>query len=259
MRFLGATLLLIACGDKSTSDVDDDTGAIVDADGDGFFSDEDCDDTEPQVNPEADEYCDGIDNDCDGATDESDALNAVAWYRDTDGDGFGDPTATSTACQGPPGYVADATDCDDENGEVHPDADEICNDGLDNDCDGDESSCYLRGEVVLENAAAIILAEAGGVRLATSLSGAGDVDGDGLADVFVGLGGWVGDLVRVGHSPRALPERLRYVASHLFVDGGLEASTASGLGCSVLGLVRFAEIEPAGRRLAQRVPLFPLP
>ncbi|MFH1467961.1 MAG: MopE-related protein [Pseudomonadota bacterium] len=59
------------------------------------------------------------------------------WYADADGDGFGDPLATVEAsCEGgPSGYVGDATDCDDTDPAVHPGATEICNDGVDDDCD----------------------------------------------------------------------------------------------------------------------------
>ncbi len=46
--------------------------APVDMDGDGFFSDVDCDDDNPAVNPEAEEVCDGIDNNCDGLIDDED-------------------------------------------------------------------------------------------------------------------------------------------------------------------------------------------
>jgi hypothetical protein len=38
---------------------------VVDADGDGYARDEDCDDADPAVHPGAREVCDGIDNDCD--------------------------------------------------------------------------------------------------------------------------------------------------------------------------------------------------
>ena len=37
----------------------------------------------------ADETCDGADNDCDGTVDENDAVDALIWYIDYDGDGYG--------------------------------------------------------------------------------------------------------------------------------------------------------------------------
>jgi hypothetical protein len=64
------------------------------------------------------------------------------WYRDSDIDGFGDPTIDMTACDQPAGYVSDNTDCDDTSGAVNPGAreasknDPVCSDAIDNDCDG---------------------------------------------------------------------------------------------------------------------------
>ena len=43
---------------------------LIDADEDSFISAEDCDDNDASVNPSATELCDGLDNDCDGETDE---------------------------------------------------------------------------------------------------------------------------------------------------------------------------------------------
>jgi hypothetical protein len=93
----------------------------------------DCDDTRATVFPGAAELCDGLDNDCDGAADEDGG--AAVFYRDGDGDAFGDPGQAVTACVAPPGYVAAEGDCDDGNAEVFPGEHEVC-DGLDNDCDG---------------------------------------------------------------------------------------------------------------------------
>jgi hypothetical protein len=98
--------------------------------------DSDCDDTDGFVNPASTERCDGADNDCDGDTDEDDALDAATWYADVDGDGYGDPATTESACSAPSGYIADSSDCDDSDADTNPAADEYC-DGHDDDCDGD--------------------------------------------------------------------------------------------------------------------------
>ena len=61
----------------------------------------------------------------------------ATWYQDNDGDSYGNPDQSVAAQTQPAGYVTDATDCHDNNPDIHPDANEICDDGLDNDCDGD--------------------------------------------------------------------------------------------------------------------------
>ncbi|MDP2316931.1 MAG: MopE-related protein [Pseudomonadota bacterium] len=121
-----------------------------DADGDGWGDDAvvtaacelpagyaalggDCDDALVDVNPDATELCDTLDNDCDGTVDEPDAADAATWYADTDADGFGDPSSSSVSCDAT--GVADATDCDDAVAATNPDATEVC-DTVDNDCDG---------------------------------------------------------------------------------------------------------------------------
>lgn len=97
----------------------------------------DCDDLDEWINPGADEFCDGVDNDCDDEVDEE-AINMTTWYADSDEDGFGDPneSATIAACEMPDGYTDDtmATDCDDSDVTTYPEAPELC-DELDNDCD----------------------------------------------------------------------------------------------------------------------------
>ncbi len=61
--------------------------------------------------------------------------STMTWYRDMDGDGYGDANNTTTASSQPTGYVSDDTDCDDGSASVFPGNTEVC-DGVDNDCDG---------------------------------------------------------------------------------------------------------------------------
>ena len=105
-----------------------------DADGDGSTSDVDCADLDATIHPGVDERCDGIDNNCDGSIDEPTAIDALTWYVDLDGDGFGDAGSPEPACSAPAGDVADASDCDDTSAAVSPGMSEACN-GLDDDCD----------------------------------------------------------------------------------------------------------------------------
>lgn len=92
----------------------------------------DCDDNDAAVHLQAQEICDGKDNDCDGEIDEG-VKNT--YYLDADADGFGEASKTVQACVAPSGYVADNTDCNDTDSTVHPGAAEVL-DGKDNDCDG---------------------------------------------------------------------------------------------------------------------------
>ena len=84
---------------------------VRDGDGDGVSRDVDCDDGDDEV---------GL---------------AGTWYADADGDGFGAALTTRAACDAPQGFVADGSDCDDDDGSVYPGAAEVCG-GRDEDCDG---------------------------------------------------------------------------------------------------------------------------
>ncbi len=133
MRTLLPLLLLALTGCPTASEAPD-TGHPMDWDVDGWFGGEDCDDDDPAVNPDAEEACDGVDNDCDGEIDEGFA-DSRTWYADGDGDGYGDPQQRARHCEQPSGWVADNTDCDDEDPTVHPGAEDAWYDGVDSDCD----------------------------------------------------------------------------------------------------------------------------
>ncbi len=123
----------------------------IDADGDGFGdingieqgcyrpsgyaeNADDCDDINSTISPAATEVCDGVDNNCDGQTDDSTSVNQNTYYADTDGDGYGNPDAVIQSCDMNAGYVVNDLDCDDADANVNPSATEVC-DGIDNDCD----------------------------------------------------------------------------------------------------------------------------
>jgi hypothetical protein len=150
--------------DEQDPTLDSDTYSVyyTDTDGDGFGVDDgnemisclaptgyadnidDCDDASLEIYPGADEYCNGVDNDCDGALDNG-ALDGLVYYLDTDGDGFGDPTTEELYCSVPTDGVTDNSDCDDSDDTINTTGTETCSDGLDNDCNGDvdcdDASC----------------------------------------------------------------------------------------------------------------------
>ncbi|HEX2532107.1 MAG TPA: MopE-related protein, partial [Chitinophagaceae bacterium] len=92
----------------------------------------DCKDSDAAMYPGKPEVCDGKDNNCDGQVDEG---VSATFYRDADGDGYGQAALTIKACTAPAGYVANSIDCNDADATIKPGATEVC-DGKDNDCDG---------------------------------------------------------------------------------------------------------------------------
>jgi len=135
----------------------------LDHDGDGWNPLQgDCDDSDPNIHPDAEERCDGMDNDCNGNTDEGYDHDLDGFYGDPECPGILDcddyhdtvyPGATEVAydgidqdCSGADltdvdgdGHDGgpDGDDCSDGDPDVNPSAAEDCNDGVDNDCDGE--------------------------------------------------------------------------------------------------------------------------
>jgi hypothetical protein len=125
-------------GDDDTSSDDDDAAEGPDEDGDGYApvsaGGTDCNDSDPTVSPAGLEFCDGVDNDCDGDIDD-DPIDGSTWHLDSDSDGYGGQLLTQEACSAPSSYVGNDDDCNDLDGAVYPGATELCN-GTDDDCDG---------------------------------------------------------------------------------------------------------------------------
>ena len=85
------------------------------------------------------EVCDGKDNDCNGVIDDN-ATDAITWYEDKDGDGWGISGVTKVSCTQPTGYAEEQVngfDCNDDDPKFHPGAPETdCSDPNDYNCDG---------------------------------------------------------------------------------------------------------------------------
>lgn len=87
----------------------------------GLAEGRDCDDEDAAVNPTSPEVCNGKDDNCDGEIDEG-----VLWtyYKDKDGDLFGDPTQIIKSCpgliSGDDRLVTNNNDCNDNDPTVNP-------------------------------------------------------------------------------------------------------------------------------------------
>jgi hypothetical protein len=125
------------------------------------------------------------DDDCDSAIGENGATGATTWYLDSDGDGFGNAEQAVDACDQPPGFVADPTDCNDDDRTVNPAMTDVCTDAIDQDCSGGVSVCAANGDETVPGAGDTLY---GGSAAGSSVT-TGDVSGDGTADVVVGAPG----------------------------------------------------------------------
>ena len=129
---------------------------------------------------EVSDPCDGLDNDGDGLVDED---PDQTWYTDADGDGAGDDATAALGCGG--SGVDVGGDCDDADPTISPGAEDPCGDDIDQDCAGDDDACTT-GALSLSGAHAILYGQHADDHAGEHLAGAGDVDGDGYADLLIG-------------------------------------------------------------------------
>jgi hypothetical protein len=116
--------------DDTDSDLDPDC-TDLDDDADGEPDASDCDPLDATVFPGATESCDLVDSDCDGSL--------VDEFDDTDGDGTPDCVEDDTDGDGDP----DFSDCAPEDDTIFTGADEIPDDGIDQDCSGEDTvTCF---------------------------------------------------------------------------------------------------------------------
>ncbi len=149
--------------------------------------DTDCDDENDGVNPGASETCASLgDDDCDGDRNDPGAEGCTDFFVDGDGDGFGNDSSSCLCEAAEPYQVTVSADCDDADPAVNPGVEEICDNGVDDDCDGAAGDCGLSGDHSVSEAGAVLLGAANDGRAGFVVSAVGDVTGDGVPDMVVG-------------------------------------------------------------------------
>ncbi|MEJ2641244.1 MAG: MopE-related protein [Desulfosarcinaceae bacterium] len=140
----------------------------TDSDQDGQFfcafpadtvPEEDCDDHNADVYRDAVEICDGLDNDCNGSIDDVNFVEGeefegqVLFYPDNDRDGYGDANYAgkiicSDVIDGVQ-YLADNSDCNDDDPGVNPHVEEVCRNGVDDNCSGSQNEDSAPGDTIM--------------------------------------------------------------------------------------------------------------
>ncbi|MBX7183197.1 MAG: T9SS type A sorting domain-containing protein, partial [Bacteroidia bacterium] len=187
------------CNDANNS-INSSTVFYQDLDGDGFGGSVagtncpsgqvvliggDCNDNNANINPNATEVCNGVDDDCDGLTDEG---VTTTFYLDSDNDGYGNPAQSTQACSQPVGYVTNNLDCNDANASIHPLAQELCGNGIDDNCNGQiDEECTVTNLAV--SSCGITVSNLSTALVAVPITGAQDYrfrvsNGEGYLSIF---------------------------------------------------------------------------
>jgi len=137
----------------------------------------DCNDSDVNIYPFQTEICNDIDDNC---NDEVDEFVLITFFADADADGYGDANVAAYACAPIQGFVENSddcddalllyedldldgfgsttmaacgtetnTDCDDTNSNINPNAVEIPDNDIDENCDGEISTHVLENESML--------------------------------------------------------------------------------------------------------------
>ncbi len=189
----------------------------------------DCDDSRPDIHPEATELCDAdaTDEDCNGLAEDADpgVQGQLTGFADLDADSYGDDGAPSLHCTLPPGQAPWGGDCDDQRAEIHPGATEVCDAvATDEDCDGRSDDADP------------------GVDPTTFQTGHPDAEGDGLGDSIASTSACIlpAELLADGSAcDDQDPER-----SPLAIEAvdGLDNDCDGLTDCADSGTLRFVEI-----------------
>jgi hypothetical protein len=198
-----------AAVDEADAGLTDGATWYPDADGDGYGSETggevaceqpsgavaeggDCDDADELVNPGGTEDCStAADDDCSGSPNDVDAVGCTLWYVDADEDSHGALDAASACLCFPEEEFQSPTadDCDDANPDVSPSEAEVCNDELDNNCDGGWDECRHSRMGPVSERGIELYAQTEDGETGEWLDAGGDITGDGVTDLVVSAPG----------------------------------------------------------------------
>ncbi len=143
----------------------------------------DCNDSNASIRPGIAEVCNGIDDNCNGQVDEG--LVFSTYYRDADGDAYGNAFASTYSCTRPYGYVSNNSDCNDNKASIRPGAVEEYN-GTDDNCNGQIDEGLSVKKTVPEITVTPVTIAFGSVNVDSSSDRSVYIRSDGDASLIIG-------------------------------------------------------------------------